>query len=247
MPISTRTALVKSRIPGVTYAINPYLGCEHGCRYCYAVFMRKYSHGHQGSRWGDFVEVKANIAQVLRAELAKKRTTGRVMLSSVCDPYQPVETHYRLTRQCLEVLREFGWGVDILTRSRLVTRDVDLLRSMVDLSVGFSIPTDMESVREVLEPQAPSIASRVAALRELHEAGISTWVFVAPVLPMDPVNLCRLIAPYTESVMVDALNYSSQVAPVFRENDWAYALTAEYARQSTGKIMKCLGKKVSRV
>ncbi len=73
------------------------------------------------------MEPKVNIAQVLRAELAKKRQPGRALLASVCDPYQPVEARYRLTRQCLEALRDYGWGIDILTRSPLVTRDLDLL------------------------------------------------------------------------------------------------------------------------
>src|SRR4030042_782289 len=100
-PITVKTALVKSRIPGVDYVINPYLGCGHGCRFCYAVFMRKYSRQHTNAAWGSFVENKANIVTVLRAELAKKRRPGSAMLSSVCDPYQPVERRYKLTRGCL--------------------------------------------------------------------------------------------------------------------------------------------------
>jgi hypothetical protein len=106
--VTTKTALVRSRIPGVEYVINPYTGCGHGCRYCYAVFMAKYSKHHQHAPWGSFVEVKANIVDVLRGELARKRRTGTAMLSSVCDPYQPAETTYRLTRGCIEALRERG-------------------------------------------------------------------------------------------------------------------------------------------
>ena len=84
--IIIKTALVNSRIPGVEYVINPFLGCAHGCRYCYAVFMRKYSHHHPTAPWGSFVEVKVNIIEVLRSELRRKRQRGRVLLSSVCDP-----------------------------------------------------------------------------------------------------------------------------------------------------------------
>ena len=87
--VTTKSALVRSRIPGVEYVINPYTGCGHGCRYCYAVFMGKYSKQHQNAPWGSYVEAKVNIADVLRSELSRKRKSGRAMLSSVCDPYQP--------------------------------------------------------------------------------------------------------------------------------------------------------------
>ena len=97
LEIRIKSALVRSRIPGVDYVINPYLGCGHGCRYCYAVFMRKYSH-HPKLPWGSFVEAKINIAEVLDSELGRKRRQGRALLSSVCDPYQPLENRYRLTR-----------------------------------------------------------------------------------------------------------------------------------------------------
>ncbi|MCX5893586.1 MAG: radical SAM protein, partial [Deltaproteobacteria bacterium] len=161
--ITVKTALVKSGIPGVEYVINPYLGCGHGCKYCYAVFMKKYARRFQGQPWGSFVEAKVNIAEVLRRELARKRQRGRALLSSVCDPYQPVEGRYRLTRQILTALRDYGWGIDILTRSPLVTRDLDILAGAPQVSVGFSIPTDAEAVRRITEPQAPPIPARIAA------------------------------------------------------------------------------------
>lgn len=209
--------------------INPYLGCAHGCRYCYAVFMRKYSRHHHTSPWGSFVEIKTNIVEVLRAELRRKKRPGRVMLSSVCDPYQPVEARYRLTRRCLEVLGEHGWGSDILTKSPLVTRDLDLLRVTPGVSVGFSLPTDEERVRTVLEPQAPPIPARLAALQELHEAGLHTWVFVAPILPMNPDRLFAAIAPHIHELLVDPLNYRPQVRHIFLQQKWGYALTDAYA------------------
>ena len=159
--VTTKSALVRSRIPGVEYVINPYTGCAHGCRYCYAVFMGKYLKQHQHSPWGSFVEAKINIVDVLRGELARKRKTGTAMLSSVCDPYQPAESHYKLTQGCLLALREHGWGVSILTRSPLVTRDIGILKTCMEVSVGFSIPTDDDRVRQIMEPQAPSIADRI--------------------------------------------------------------------------------------
>lgn len=244
--ITAKTALVKSRIPGVAYAINPYLGCAHACRYCYAVFMRKYSRHHQRLPWGQFVEVKSNIAEVLRVELARKRGTDRVMLSSVCDPYQPAELRYGLTRRCIQALKEFGWGIDILTKSPLATRDLDIMTSALDLSLGFSIGTDDDNVRAILEPDAPPIPSRIAALKKLHDAGIKTWVFIAPMLPMNAKRLCELIAPHVDEVLTDSLNYKSQVASIFMKRNWAYALTDEYAETTHATIAAYFGAKASR-
>jgi len=241
LEIETRTALVRSRIPGVEYVINPYTGCGHGCRYCYAVFMRKYSRAHRTAAWGRFVEVKTNIAEVLRRELARKRRTGTAMLSSVCDPYQPVERRYRLTRQCIEALRENGWRIEILTRSPLVTRDIDLLASCIEASVGFSIPTDDDRVRQILEPTSPPIDSRIRALQQVHEAGIRTWVFVAPILPMNPARLADRIRPHIDSALLDPLHYRGQVAALFRRHGWHEALTDDYARRTAAELEQRLG------
>lgn len=239
--IQTKSALVKSGIPGVTFVINPYLGCGHGCRYCYAVFMRKYSRLHAHAAWGSFVEVKSNIVSVLRTELARKRKTGSVMMSSVCDPYQPAELRYKLTRGCLEALREFGWQVGILTRSPLVLRDIDILKSSLGASVGFSIPTDDDKVRKILEPNSPPIGSRVAALKKLREAGMDTWAFIGPILPMNPKNLYEIVAPHVSSVLISALNYRSQVSSLFKSHGWAYALGNEYQKGTRAELVRLFG------
>ncbi len=241
--INAKTALVRSKIPGVEYVINPYLGCGHGCRYCYAVFMRKYARHHRQAAWGAFVEVKINLAAVLRAELRRKKRPGRALLSSVCDPYQPVEGKYRLTRQCLEILGEFGWGIDILTRSPLVCRDLDLLATLPDLSVGLSIPTDDDRVRKILEPQAPPIGARVAALQRLQQSGLTPWVFIAPMLPMNPARLHELLKPYVGRVMMDPLNYRGQVQGLFHRQGWDYALTDAYAAETRDTLRRLFGNK----
>lgn len=243
--ITARTALVRSKIPGVDYVINPYLGCGHGCRYCYAVFMRRYARHHAGSAWGSFVEVKVNIAEVLRVELHRKKHRSRALLSSVCDPYQPVEGKYLLTRRCLEVLREFGWGIDILTRSPLVCRDLDLLTGAPDASVGLSIPTDDDRVRRVLEPHSPPIGARVAALKRLKDAGLSPWVFIAPLLPLNPERLHELLAPYASRVMLDPLNYRRQVQGLFKKHGWDYALTDAYAAATRARLEKLFGNRAA--
>ena len=244
--ISTKSGLVRSRIPGVRFVINPYLGCEHGCGYCYATFMRKYSHFNRDSRWGEFVEVKTNLPAILEAELARKRKIGTALLSSVCDPYQPVEEEYKLTRQCLKLLRSYGWGIRILSRSPLVIRDIDILTYSLDSLVGLSIPTDDDRVRKILEPNSPSIAIRIEILRQLRAKGIRTWAFIAPTLPMDPLKLHRLISPHVEYVMIDSLNYRNQVKHIFREEGWEYALTPEYARKTRGKLQRLFGNQAGR-
>jgi DNA repair photolyase len=236
--ISARTILTRSRIRGVDYVINPYLGCGHGCRYCYAAFMRRYARHHPGAPWGTFVEAKINLAGVLTAELERKKHRGRVLLSSVCDPYQPVELRYRLTRRALEILAECGWGIDILTRSPLVTRDLDLLTAVPGVSVGLSIPTDDDRVRRVLEPQAPPIPARIVTLQRLRQAGLSPWVFVAPMLPMNPARLYELISPYAGKVMMDALNYRSRISQVYRRQGWDYYLTDAYAQETRAALRR---------
>jgi len=138
--IQVKSALSTSRIPGVEYVLNPYVGCAHGCLYCYAGFMAKWSYRHINAPWGSFVEAKVNVVDLLARELPRKRKRGTVLLSSVCDPYQPVEEHYRLTRGCIELLAAHGWNIEILTRSPSVTRDVDILRSTGTFPSGFPFP-----------------------------------------------------------------------------------------------------------
>ena len=239
--ITTKSALVRSGIPGVDYVINPYLGCGHGCRYCYAVFMLKHAHHHSGARWGTFVEAKVNIPEVLRDELSRKRKIGEAMLSSVCDPYQPAELRYKLTRRCVEALVERRWGIGILTRSPLVLRDVDLFQKAASITVGMSIPTDDDAVRRKAEPNSPPIGSRIVTLRKLKEAGIRTWAFIAPMLPMNPERLYEMLSPVVSEIMISALNYRGQVEWLYRAQGWEYALTNAYAKKTRGALKKLFG------
>jgi DNA repair photolyase len=181
-----QSALNRSRIPGADYCVNPYLGCAHACVYCYAAFMMRFSH-HSG-QWGSFVDAKDDVAEVL-ARQTRRRRRGTVMLSSVTDAYQPAEHDLGLTRACLGVLAEAGLGLSILTKSDLVLRDVDLLlhaRGLLrttEVTVGFSIVTLSDDLAALLEPGAPPPSRRLEALRALSDAGVGTWVFIAPVIP----------------------------------------------------------------
>lgn len=214
--IIAKTVLSKSQI--YDYAINPYVGCSHSCRYCYASFMKRFT-GH-GERWGDFVDVKINAPEVLAREIMKKRV-GRVWVSGVCDPYQTVEKKYKLTRMCLEILAARNWPVTIQTKSSLVLRDIEILEKSNDAEVGFSITTADERMRKIFEPGAPPIKERINALEVLHSKGIKTFAMIAPILP-GAEGLIKELADKVDHVLVDRLNYH-YANRIYRENkmEWA--------------------------
>jgi len=178
-----KTTLSKTGVSVYDYTVNPYTGCQHACAYCYANFMRRFS-GHLQDPWGSFVDVKVNLLDVLRAELPK-RSGGTIWLSSVCDPYMPLEVKYRLTRGVIELLSNYPkFSISVLTKSSLVTRDLDLFQRMRNrVDVGFTITTFDEDAQHFFEPHASPVRDRISALRELNGAGIETWVFIAPMLP----------------------------------------------------------------
>jgi len=192
------------------YVINPYTGCQHNCSYCYARFMKRFT-GHT-EPWGEFVDVKINAPELLRRQITRKKK-DRVWVSGVCDPYQPLEGKYRLTRQCLEILAQHQWPVSVQTRSPLVTRDIDILRQCDQFEVGFSIPTADDKIRKLFEPSAPPILPRIEALGELHRAGIRTFVMIAPLLP-GAEGLADLLAGKVDDVIFDRMNYNHA--------DWVY-------------------------
>ncbi len=174
-----RSALVRSRIYGVDYAVNPYTGCEHNCVYCYAVFMKKYT--NHAEPWGDFVDVKINAPTVLKKQLKTVRK-GRVLFSSVTDAYQPLEKKYEITRNCLKQLEGTAFFVSILTKSALVSRDIDILQH-TSCEVGFTFTTLDDEVKERFEPRSSSVQERLRALKEVDEAGIPVYVFFGPLIP----------------------------------------------------------------
>jgi DNA repair photolyase len=178
-----KTALSKTGVTAYDYTINPYTGCLHACVYCYANFMRRFS-GHLQDAWGSFVDVKINLLDVLAKELPK-RSGGRVWLSSVCDPYQQVEARYELTRGAIELISEYPkFSISILTKNALVLRDLDLLSGMKGrVDVGFTITTFSQEAQPVFEPHSSLVGDRIDALKKLNQAGVDTWVFIAPILP----------------------------------------------------------------
>jgi DNA repair photolyase len=166
-------------LPGLDRALNPYRGCEHSCAYCYAQDVTKFETDRP---WGSIVEVKVNIVQRLKREL--ERGLGGVYgVGTVTDPYQPLEERYQLTRGCLSMLKRYCAQASVLTKSALVTRDVDVLRGWDGVEVGMSIACVDEQIARIVEPGAPPPSSRFEALSALVEADIDVYLMAAPVIP----------------------------------------------------------------
>lgn len=176
--VQCKSVLNKSGL--ADYAVNCYAGCEHGCVYCYARFVTRFS--HPGEEWGSFVDVKVNAPQVLAREVTRKRV-GRVFLSSVCDGWQPEEAVYGLTRQCLEILLRYGYPVTVLTKNALVGRDLDLLASKEGVEFGVTLTTLDEGLRRLIEPRSSAANDRLDLLDKAKRRGIRTYAFLGPLLP----------------------------------------------------------------
>ena len=176
---------------GFGYTLSPYRGCSHGCRYC---FLREYPQAlHSPGDWGSWVTPKLNAPELLWTQRHRLHEQA-VFLSTATDPYQPIEREFRLTRACLKVLLDCPTTQVLLhTRSPLVVQDLELLRDFGErLTVGFSIPTDDDTVRQVVEPKAPPIPSRWAAVERLARAGLRVYVAATPLMPMtDPEGFAR--------------------------------------------------------
>ena len=206
--IRVRSILARSQVSDHT--VNPYVGCQHRCSYCYARFMKRFS-AHK-EPWGEFVDAKINAPDLLSKEIDRK-PRGRVWISGVCDPYQPVEKEYELTRKCLEILVRCGWPATIQTKSPLALRDMDLFRRGADIEVGLSIATADDDIRRLFEPNAPPIGERIKALGELHHEGIRTYAMIAPMLP-GAEGLAAQLSGRVDHVLIDKMNY--------HHGDWVY-------------------------
>lgn len=237
--IFAKNVLTKTAIEGYDYCINPYVGCTHGCSYCYATFMKRFT-GHL-EPWGEFVDVKVNAPGVLRRQLRRARK-GSILIGTVTDPYQPVEKHYRITRGCIEALLERQFPVNILTRSSLCVHDVDLFKKFEDISVGLSVTTDSEKIKKIFEPHSPSIQARIQVLRTLHEEGIRTYAFIGPMLPLNPEKICEMLAGNVDEVLVDRLNYSNKVKGLYRRSGLAQYLEDTYFIQTASVLRESFEK-----
>jgi DNA repair photolyase len=201
-----KMALTPSGLDGFDWVLNPYSGCAHGCAYCYAPSAL----GQDREKWSKVVQARQNMPAVLSRELRRKER-GVVGLSSVTDPYQPAERRYQITRYCLEWLARHDWPVCILTKSDLVVRDTDIIEKMSQVEVGLTVTSLDEHQRRLMEPGAPPVARRLAAMRLLSDIGVPTYAFIGPIFPTANLNELReLVRRVHEAgavyIMVDRLN-----------------------------------------
>ena len=210
------------------YTLNPYMGCQFGCAYCYAAFFAPTSKLHE--EWGRWVHIKTNaVSQIRRSRLLAGR---KVYMSTVTDPYQPIEAKVRLTRALLEAMLDVQPRLVIQTRGPLATRDIDLFRHFSRLRVNVTVTTDSDSIRMRFEPACPSIEKRLEALTSLKNAGIKTGVCLTPLLPLDDperfgLRLRELRAdvyvaqPFKPSLGPFAASTRQTALEMAREYNWA--------------------------
>jgi DNA repair photolyase len=187
--IPTRSLMNRTR-PGMpfTWTINPYRGCEFGCKYCYARYTHEFMELHGQFEFENRIYAKANVAAILKRELKRRDLTEGIAIGTATDPYQPAERRFGVTRSILEVLRnERGRSVSVTTKSDLIVRDVDLLREVASrnfVHVNMTVTTLDVKLARLLEPRAPRPDLRLAAVRKLAEAGVDVGVFSNPIMPL---------------------------------------------------------------
>src|SRR3954447_4721035 len=182
-----RAALNRVQGMGFKWSLNPYMGCVHRCTFCYVRAFEKRAERPSDDRYGRSIRVKVNIAEVLRRELARPSWKGEVVaIGAATDPYQPAEGRYRLTRACLEALRDASNPIRLITRGPMIVRDADVLAEAsvrADVAVTFSVPTLDEDVWRRTEPGTAHPRQRLRALKALVDAGVRASVGMAPILP----------------------------------------------------------------
>lgn len=174
--IQVSGVMTKSNLPVSDYSVNPYVGCSHACNYCYASFMKRFT-GHL-EPWGTFLDVK----YWPEIKNPQKYSGKELFIGSVTDPYLPEEETYERTRTLLQQLQGSGANISIATKSDLVLRDMDLIKSFPDSRVSWSINTLDETFRSEMDC-AVSIDRRFAAMKKFHDAGVRTTCFISPIFP----------------------------------------------------------------
>src|SRR5438270_1299982 len=186
---SSQSIIARNNSPDVGFetSVNPYRGCEHGCIYCYARPTHEYLGFSAGTDFESRIMVKIDAPQLLEDELCSRKWCPQVIaISGVTDPYQPVERRLKITRGCLEVLARFRNPVGIITKNRLVTRDIDLLGELAQVSaaaVNISVTSLDERLQRVLEPRTSPPTARLEAIAMLRKAGVPAGVMLAPTVP----------------------------------------------------------------
>jgi len=175
-----KSIIVKSNLPEGGFVINPYIGCMHGCIYCYARFMKRFTN-HQ-EPWGKFLDIKINAPDLIPAD-TKKYKNKFIIIGSVTDAYQPMERKYKLMRGILTNLIPLQPNLCVMTKSDLIVRDIDLLKKFKKCMAGVSLSLLNDKARKEVEPLASSVERRINAVKKLKKSGINTFIFVSPIFP----------------------------------------------------------------
>lgn len=252
--VETKNIMTKSNLPVGGYSLNPYIGCTHGCKYCYASFMKRFNKHDEA--WGEFLDVK-NWPPIKNA---KKYKNKRVVIGSATDGYLPQEEKYKRTRLLLEQLLKSDAEILICTKSDLVLKDLDLLKQFKKVTVSFSINTLDENFKNDMD-NAPSIKRRIDALKKLYEEGIRTVCFVSPVFPFitDIEAIFKEVKDYCDLFWVenlnlrggfkkDILNYIKDKYPklypqydlIYNHNDRTYFYELEKTVEELARRYDCL-------
>lgn len=201
---SHRKLLDPCHLEMYNYQIDPYIGCEHCCQYCYGL-------NEAETDWEKEILIYRDITEQLAQELSPIEPQT-IYFGMNSDPYQPLERNLTQTRKVLELLAEKGFSVSILTKSGLITRDIDLLTKMQGSSAGFSIAFQDEETRKLFEKSAPSNKERIESLKILKESGIETYTLICPVMPFitDIETVIELVAPYSDTIWIYKLHMKSE-------------------------------------
>jgi len=247
-----KSIITRNDSPDISFdrSINPYRGCEHGCAYCYARPAHAYMGLSPGLDFESKLFAKPNAAALLRAELSARSYEPRtIALGANTDAYQPIERERRITRAILEVLAEFNHPVGIVTKSALVTRDIDILAPMAHkglVKVALSVTTLDPQLARATEPRASTPTKRLAAIRQLAEAGIPTVVMVAPIIPaVNDSEIEAILAAAHGAGAGEAgyvmLRLPHEVKDVFK--DWLQATMADRAAKVMSLVRSASGGK----
>ena len=200
--VKAKSIFTRTKIPGAKWVINPYVGCQHSCLYCYAKFMCRWRPENYG-KWGSWVEAKTNAPELVK----DKYVDGWVYMSSVSDPYQPIEKKLKLTCKVLKNLDK-RIKLSILTKSDLILRDIDILKEFENLEVGLTINSFDGELKKIFEPFSPTNQARINALKVLKENGLKTYSFVSPIIPglIDIRSIIRQTRDFTDFYWFEMLN-----------------------------------------
>ncbi len=199
--IEVKNVMTRSNLPVSDFSVNPYVGCAHACKYCYASFMKRFT--NHSEPWGEFIDVKY-WPEIKHPE---KYAGKEAFLGSVTDCYQPCEKKYGRTRALLEQLQGSGVKISIATKSDLVLRDIDLIRTFPDARVSWSINTLDEDFRKEMD-RGVSIERRLHAMKEFYDAGVQTTCFISPIFPgiTDPTEIIEAAKDRCNLVWLENLN-----------------------------------------